>query len=397
VKFAFISTMHGASWGGSEELWSQTASRLKREGHDVLASVAYWLEDSKPMKELARIGVQLESHAHHQGSRVQRVRERLLWGGLKINARLKQFKPDLAVISQGENAGGFAWGQFFRAMSVPYVVIAQCNCDQWWFGEQTQEAIDYYCASRKTFCVADSNLELLRLQLGEILPNAEVVWNPFSVSADSGSPWPEGKTTWNVTCPARLHLSSKGQDLLLRTLAGPQWRDRPLELNLFGNGPDKLVLQKMVTALRLKNVHFRGHVPDMSLIWDHNHLLVLPSRYEGLPIILVDAMWSGRPAVVTDVGDNAKMCVDGETGFVASSPTVASVSEAMERAWMQRNAWKQMGHAARRKAESEIPRDPIAVFCEKLKCACDVASSFSVRSASSRPSSSLTSSQETSS
>ena len=71
--------------------------------------------------------------------------------------------------------------------------------------------------------------------------------------------------------------------------------------------------------LQLKNVHFRGHVNDIRAIWEQNHLLVLPSRYEGLPLALVEAMWCGRPAVVTDVGGNAELCVGKRNGICRAS------------------------------------------------------------------------------
>ena len=41
MRFAFISTMHDWPWGGSEELWSQTAIRLKQSRHQVYASVGF--------------------------------------------------------------------------------------------------------------------------------------------------------------------------------------------------------------------------------------------------------------------------------------------------------------------------------------------------------------------
>jgi glycosyltransferase involved in cell wall biosynthesis len=168
---------------------------------------------------------------------------------------------------------------------------------------------------------------------------------------------------------ARLEPAAKGQDLLLKTLARPEWRDRPVELNLFGTGPDEEALRRMAETLHLKNVYFRGHVSDIGAIWEQNHLLVLPSRFEGLPLALVEAMWRGRPQVVTDVGGNAELCADGETGFVAEAPTVAAFSNAMERAWEHRKTWPAMGKAARCKAEEVVPREPISLFCERLKAA----------------------------
>jgi glycosyltransferase involved in cell wall biosynthesis len=78
-------------------------------------------------------------------------------------------------------------------------------------------------------------------------------------------------------------------------------------------------------------------------------------------------MWCGRPALVTDVGGNAELCVDGETGFIAPATTISSVDETLERAWQQRSDWQSMGKAARAKVEALVPKNPIELFCEQLK------------------------------
>lgn len=96
-------------------------------------------------------------------------------------------------------------------------------------------------------------------------------------------------------------------------------------------------------------------------------MLVLPSRYEGLPLALVESMWCGRPTVVTDVAGNTEVCVDNETGFVAPAPTVPLLAATLERAWERREDWQSMGRAARARAESIIPKDPITLFADKLR------------------------------
>jgi len=45
-------------------------------------------------------------------------------------------------------------------------------------------------------------------------------------------------------------------------------------------------MRRLATYLQLEKVHFRGHVTDINQVWADNHLLVLPSRYEGLPLAL---------------------------------------------------------------------------------------------------------------
>ena len=77
-------------------------------------------------------------------------------------------------------------------------------------------------------------------------------------------------------------------------------------------------------------IGFAGFVAPED-IWAKEQILVLPSRQEGLPIALVEAMMAGRPAVVTDVGGNREVIDEGITGFIAEAPTVCAVSAALER------------------------------------------------------------------
>jgi glycosyltransferase involved in cell wall biosynthesis len=198
------------------------------------------------------------------------------------------------------------------------------------------------------------------------------VWNPYNVSPERAPAWPDESQGWRLACVARMDAAAKGQDLLLQILARPEWRDRPVELNLYGAGPDELTLRRLAGMFQLKNVNFRGHVNDIEAIWEQNHLLVLASRYEGLPLALVEAMWCGRPAIVTDVGGNAELCVDDETGFVAPAATMPSLTHTLQRAWDRRKEWLRLGQAARARVENQIPKDPVAVFRERLRaCAAE--------------------------
>ena len=246
-------------------------------------------------------------------------------------------------------------------------MIVHCNSETWWFADQeVGEAVASYTAARKVFCVSQHNLDLLRLQLGVPLENGEVVWNPYNVSSERVPDWPDESKVWRLACVGRLDLATKGQDLLVQILARPEWRERPVELNLFGVGPYEQSLRRLCRMLELNNVHFRGYVNDVRAIWQHNHLLVQPSRYEGVPITVMEAMWCGRAAVVTNVGLMPELCVDGETGFVAQSATLPSLSEALKRAWDARTKWSLLGEAARARAERQVPKDPTALFYERL-------------------------------
>ncbi|MGI9165004.1 MAG: hypothetical protein ACR2G5_01205 [Pyrinomonadaceae bacterium] len=58
------------------------------------------------------------------------------------------------------------------------------------------------------------------------------------------------KETWNLACVARLEPAAKSQDLLFQVLALPQWRDRPLQIKLYGSGPCERSLRQLAARLQ---------------------------------------------------------------------------------------------------------------------------------------------------
>lgn len=199
-----------------------------------------------------------------------------------------------------------------------------------------------YQSAVKCFFVSRHNLELTEQQIGVALPNAQVVFNPFAVPFENHiARAPSGKI--KLACIAGLFLPDKGQDILLRVLAQEKWKRRDVEATFFGEGVNKQALIEMARLLDVQNVKFAGHVPDIAGVWKDYHALALPSRSEGLPLALVEAMLCGRPAIVTDAGGSAAIFEDNVTGFIARAPAAAAFDEAIERAWTRRGEWEQIG------------------------------------------------------
>jgi glycosyltransferase involved in cell wall biosynthesis len=113
-------------------------------------------------------------------------------------------------------------------------------------------------------------------------------------------------------------------------------------------------------------VTFGGFSDDMAEVWSRHHGLVLPSRCEGLPLVVVEAMLSGRVPIVTDVGGNREAVDDEVTGFVAAAATEDALDDAMERAWQRRGEWRAIGAAASLKIRTLVPADPAAVMAAML-------------------------------
>ena len=95
-----------------------------------------------------------------------------------------------------------------------------------------------------------------------------------------------------------------------------------------------------------------------------------PSRCEGTPIGLVEAMIWGRPAVVTDVGGNAEWISEPRNGFVAEAASEKSYAAAMERAWEARERWLTMGANAHEDAMALYDPSPESTLLRMLVEAC---------------------------
>lgn len=373
-KIAFVSTMSSAPWGGSESLWSDAALKLRRDGHAVAANVCGWRQPPKAIETLRAAGVRIAERWFD----LAHIRPWLLRRSCETAAKaiapflferwLEREQPDLVCISNGCLRHDLRLIQVCMEARLPYVLVLHANAESMWpDDERASLLLAAYRGARRSFFVARANRELLETQLGAELANAEPVWNPFNVQRRAAGNWPGEADGLRLACVARLDPSSKGQDLLLRVLAGEAWRERPISVSFFGKGDNEDSLRRLARRLGIeKRIRFCGHVDNIDAVWASHHALVLPSRYEGLPISLIEALLWRRPAIVTDVGGNAEILDDGVTGFVASAPTVEHFSQAMERAWQGRAAWQAMGEAAARKVEALLPDDPGAAFAARL-------------------------------
>lgn len=364
-KIAFISTLGSTPWGGSEELWSQSALALTQAGHTVGASVQWWPEMPTQLQKLQNAGCRVVQ-------RRERGRLNVLLGS-RFSQRhfkwLEQFRPELVVLSLDSQVSGLAWMQACQQLHLPYVLIIQSVLECYWQPDSvTLPLAEGFAAARACYFVSQRNLESTRMQLAQPLPQAKVVRNPFAVSYDADVPWPQPneENEYRLACIGRLDPVAKGQDILFEVLRQPKWRDRPLQVNLFGNGPYRETLLALQRFCKLERVHFAGSTGDIEAVWAQHHALVLTSRYEGLPLVVVEAMLCGRPCIVTDVAGNAEIVEDNSSGFVAAAPQAEFVDEALERAWGRRDEWRQIGERAGERVRQCVPRDPIAAFISEL-------------------------------
>ncbi|MEO6786939.1 MAG: glycosyltransferase family 4 protein [Chthoniobacteraceae bacterium] len=281
---------------------------------------------------------------------------------------MHRFRPDLIVVSQGVHCEGISWLTLCRDSGIPYVVVVQCATEHFWPRDnELDELASGLRSAERCYFVSRGNLKTVNLQIGTPLNNAHLIRNPYNVARETKLAWPEFDGVFRLACVARLEPMAKGQDILFEVLRMQKWRERALQVSLFGDGPNRRHLDLLAKEYALENVRFAGFEPDVSKIWSSHHALVLPSRYEGLPLAVVETMHCSRPCIVTDVAGNTELIKDNVDGFVAAAPTVEFLDEAMERAWASRNRWEEIGRAAGVSIRQQIPPDPVGHFVHEIE------------------------------
>ncbi len=93
-----------------------------------------------------------------------------------------------------------------------------------------------------------------------------------------------------------------------------------LHFLLAGDGPEEKMLREKAAALGISDrVIFSGYVADTRLVYLAADVLLMPSRYEGLPMTLLEAMAMGLPVAASQLDGIAEVIGDGREGFLVPS------------------------------------------------------------------------------
>jgi glycosyltransferase involved in cell wall biosynthesis len=160
-----------------------------------------------------------------------------------------------------------------------------------------------------------------------------------------------------VLAIGRLHLQ-KRFDILFEAFARVRQRVPRARLLLAGNGRLRPELEAHLDRLSLRDsakiIGFRSDVARMLCACD---CMAMSSDFEGLPMVVLEAMASSRPVVATSVGSIDAQVVPGVTGHLVQKGDVAGLADALVRVLSLPDRGRAMGRAAR---ESVAARFPLA-------------------------------------
>ncbi len=116
---------------------------------------------------------------------------------------------------------------------------------------------------------------------------------------------------------------------------------------MVGDGPDRTFLYEYTKKFKLTHrVFFTGHRTDMANVYKSLDLVVLSSRTEGLPNIVLEAMAAMKPVIATDVGGTSELVIHNKTGLLVPSHSLHALTQAMEYALSHPDTMQEMSSAA---------------------------------------------------
>jgi glycosyltransferase involved in cell wall biosynthesis len=201
------------------------------------------------------------------------------------------------------------------------------------------EWLSFACADHH-ICVSEATFDAWRDRVGLRRGKVTVIYNgmdepdysDFDRDAYRRSLLPDhAQATWVGMC-ARLH-PMKGHSVLLEAwatlLRSGQCKNQVLVLA--GSGPLDSELKEQVRALELeKSVHFLGHRTDALEFARAIDLNILPSVHsETLGYGLIEAMFAGRPSVVSDVGGMKELVTASQGGRVVPARDASALAQAI--------------------------------------------------------------------
>lgn len=358
MKILILNSEYPPVGGGAGNASAHIARLLARRGHQVLLLTSQY--GSLPAEELCD-GVQVL-----RGPSRRRYADRstafeqvmfILGASFRSLRLLPRFKPEVTLAFFGLPSGAAA--RLLKTVArIPYVVSLRGGdvpgfrpYDFWlyhkiavpWLHLIWHGAASVVANSRGLYDLAkafDSNVDIT------IVPNG-VDLEEFRPAVHDWSP-PRLLSVGRV-------VYQKGYDVALRALSG--LTELSWEWNIAGDGPHLPALQRMLREYGLVDrVHFLGwqSAAKVKEEYARANLFLHPSRHEGMPNALLEAMASELPVIATRIAGNEELVLEGETGLLVPVDDPAALRESLRQLMPADERRKAMAFAGRRRVETSF-------------------------------------------
>lgn len=374
MKILFLISEFPPVGGGAGNASANIARLLVASGHDVLVLTVR--HASLPHEET------------WQGVRILRVpalRRRMdrsglleqvsfiLVGSFWVGRVLKTFPAQVVLAFFGVPAGPIAW-LTKKLHGIPYMVSMRGGdvpgFRPYDFGTYHRLVAPFLRLVWRQAGSLVANSKGLRELALKFDPSAHIELIPNGVDLDAFVPVERDWSTPRLLSVGRL-VYQKGLDLAARALA--DLKDLDWEWVVAGDGSFRLEFEKLCRELGIADrVRLAGWRSREELVQDYMqaNLFLFPSRHEGMPNAVLEAMASGLPVVASRIAGNEELVLPDRTGLLFPSESVADLQAELQDLLPDAARRKAMGDAGRTRVQEKYGwqgvADQYAVLLSKM-------------------------------
>ncbi len=251
---------------------------------------------------------------------------------------------------------GHAASLLSRRLGIPFVVTIhgldvfnRCFEDGVAARWRRKSSLRVYESARKVICISDKVRHLLADGMsatGPLIP-AEIVYN--GTDADLFAPGPAQEGSPTILVVGNL-LAGKGHELVLKALARLKDSHPDLQCRIIGEGADRSRFVALAADLRISDrVHFLGRRSrtEVAEAMRNCTVFVLPSRYEGLGCVYLEAMACGKPAIACQGQGIDEIIHHGVNGWLIPVDGLEELVQGVQVLLRDAELRARIGHAAR--------------------------------------------------
>ena len=308
--------------GGTEKVTVNLSSLFSKMGHNV--TIVSYYHGKTPMtyqpSNDVKVTYLLETKCPDKGNKLKRIR--LFFKALiKLKKYLKKenINKDTIIISQNFFSNTLMWlagnakntigCEHFKydlySKPISYIrcyIYSHLKCIVT-LTEKDQKRFVKHIEARKTATIAN-----------------------MVIAKDNVGPDINSK---NIIAIGRL-TAQKGFDMLIKAMRVVVDKHPDWSVSIFGEGEDKDALQKQIDNFDLKkNVFLRGYSNNLDNEFSKSSFFVLPSRFEGFPLALIEALGQGMPSIAFDCPEGPAQLLENGGGILVEKENVPKLTEAI--------------------------------------------------------------------
>lgn len=194
----------------------------------------------------------------------------------------------------------------------------------------------------KVITVSRANEEIAARERITARKNLLTIWNGIPDTNRRAKP---GLSDIPKMIMVARFASQKDQMSLVQALSRV---DLPWRLAFVGDGPTRTEVEAEVQKLQLcDRIEFLGDREDIASLLAASDLFVLSTKWEGLPLSILEAMRAGLPVITSDVGGCSEAVEHGVTGFLVPPSNTGKLRENIQTALSSKSLLESMGQAGR--------------------------------------------------